>query len=70
MGSKALGELCTFSRGASVPRARMYEQGDYLYIHFPDGYAFSTDISFLTRVSAEVKYFAKCIRVSLGIQKP
>lgn len=33
-----LGELCTFSRGASVPRARMYDRGDYLYIHYGDLY--------------------------------
>lgn len=33
-----LGELCSFSRGASVPRARMYDKGDYLYIHYGDLY--------------------------------
>ena len=38
MGSRKLGELCSFNRGASVPRARMYEQGDYLYIHYGDLY--------------------------------
>ena len=38
MGSKTLGELCSFRRGASVPRARMYEQGDYLYVHYGDLY--------------------------------
>ena len=38
MGSKKLGELCSFNRGASVPRARMHEQGDYLYIHYGDLY--------------------------------
>ncbi|MDO4411849.1 restriction endonuclease subunit S [Cutibacterium sp.] len=38
MGSKKLGELCSFSRGASVPRTRMYETGDYLYIHYGDLY--------------------------------
>ena len=38
MGSKRLGDLCSFSRGASVPRARMHEQGDYLYIHYGDLY--------------------------------
>jgi len=36
--SYSLGELCTFSRGASVPRARMYVQGDYIYIHYGDLY--------------------------------
>ncbi len=33
-----LGELCSFHRGASVPRARMYDEGDYLYIHYGDLY--------------------------------
>ena len=38
MGCKSLGELCSFYRGSSVPRARMYESGDYLYIHYGDLY--------------------------------
>lgn len=38
MECKTLGELCTFSRGASIPRARMYAEGDYLYIHYGDLY--------------------------------
>lgn len=38
MGSRTLGELCSFARGASVPRVRMYEDGDYLYIHYGDLY--------------------------------
>ncbi|AWE42087.1 restriction endonuclease subunit S [Actinobaculum sp. 313] len=38
MDSKTLGELCSFSRGASVPRARMYDKGDYLYIHYGELY--------------------------------
>lgn len=39
MGYKvALGEVCSFSRGASIPRARMYDSGDYRYIHYGDLY--------------------------------
>lgn len=39
MGSKyKIGELCKFFRGASVPRARMHESGDYLYVHYGDLY--------------------------------
>ncbi|WP_028263407.1 restriction endonuclease subunit S [Atopobium fossor] len=39
MGSKyKIGELCNFFRGASVPRARMQESGDYLYVHYGDLY--------------------------------
>lgn len=39
MGSKyKIGELCSFFRGASVPRARMRELDDYLYVHYGDLY--------------------------------
>ncbi|MFD0702891.1 hypothetical protein DMP06_06295 [Slackia equolifaciens] len=34
----ALGDICAFDRGASIPRARMHETGDYLYIHYGDLY--------------------------------
>lgn len=34
----ALGKICEFFRGASVPRARMHETGDALYIHYGDLY--------------------------------
>lgn len=34
----ALGDLCEFHRGASIPRERMRESGDYLYIHYGDLY--------------------------------
>ena len=34
----ALGDVCSFYRGASIPRARMYDAGDYLYIHYGDLY--------------------------------
>lgn len=34
----ALGDVCGFYRGASVPRARMYDEGDYLYVHYGDLY--------------------------------
>lgn len=39
MGFKyKIGDLCDFFRGASVPRARMHESGDYLYVHYGDLY--------------------------------
>lgn len=39
MGCKVvLGDICSFSRGASIPRARMHDAGDYLYIHYGDLY--------------------------------
>ena len=34
----AIGDLCTFSKGASVPRVRMLEKGDWEYIHYGDLY--------------------------------
>lgn len=33
-----LGDVCSFYRGASVPRARMHDEGDFLYIHYGDLY--------------------------------
>ena len=34
---------------------------EYLYLHFPDGHLFSTDLSFLKRIRAEIDYFLKFI---------
>lgn len=34
---------------------------DYLYIHFPDGTAFSTESQFLKRIRAEIDFFLKWI---------
>lgn len=39
MGCKVtLGDVCSFYRGASIPRACMHDTGDYLYIHYGDLY--------------------------------
>ena len=39
MGCKTtLGDVCSFYRGAIIPRARMHDTGDYLYIHYGDLY--------------------------------
>lgn len=49
MESRRLGELCSFYRGSSIPRARMYESGDYLYIHYGDlykGFELRIDVEF------------------------
>ena len=43
----ALGELCEFRRGASIPRARMLDKGGYLYIHYGDlykGFSYRIDV--------------------------
>ena len=37
------------------------EEADYLYLHFPDGYKPSLDISFLKRVRSEIDFFLKDI---------
>lgn len=38
------------------------KERDYLYLHFPDGYRLSTDISFLKRIRAEIDFFLKDIK--------
>ncbi len=37
---------------------------EYLYLHFPDGYALSTEVNFLKRVRAEIDFFLKQINSS------
>ena len=42
-----LGDLCEFYRGASVPRTRMHDSGDCLYIHYGDlykGFSYCIDV--------------------------
>jgi len=38
---------------------KIAEPREYLYLHFPDGYKFSTSQSFLNRVRTEIDYFLK-----------
>ena len=38
MKTYMIGDLCTFDKGASIPRARMKVAGDYLYLHYGDLY--------------------------------
>ena len=42
----------------------LLRERDYLYLHFPDGFAPSTDTAFLKRVRAEIDVFLKDIRLS------
>ncbi|WP_304424677.1 restriction endonuclease subunit S [uncultured Adlercreutzia sp.] len=35
----AIGELCSFAKGASIPRDRMFDSGEYLYLHYGDLYS-------------------------------
>ena len=39
------------------------EEADYLYLHFPDGYRPSLDVSFLKRVRSEIDFFLKDIAI-------
>lgn len=34
----SIGEICSFSKGASIPRDRMSESGEFLYLHYGDLY--------------------------------
>lgn len=38
MTTYRIGDICSFAKGASVPRDRMFDQGDYLYLHYGDLY--------------------------------
>lgn len=45
--SYCIGDICSFSKGASVPKARMSNKGDWKYIHYGDlykGFDFYIDI--------------------------
>ena len=45
--SYKLGEICEFYRGASTPRDRMYDEGDWLYVHYGDlykGFSYRIDV--------------------------
>lgn len=52
-------------RDMSIPLNEQLEnllkKREYLYLHFPDGYRLSTDISFLKRIRAEINFFIKDI---------
>ena len=39
---------------------------EYLFLHFPDGFAFKSDPSFLHRVRAEIDYFLKQLDIALA----
>lgn len=40
----------------------LLKEREYLFLHFPDGYRFSTEQSFLKRVRAEIDYFLKLLK--------
>lgn len=40
---------------------KIAEPREYLYLHFPDGYSFSTSQSFLNRIRTEIDFFLKIL---------
>ncbi len=66
---KALKELCNLLTGKTDLKdkelleeiKKIAEPREYLYLHFPDGYKFSTSQSFLNRIRTEIDYFLKFI---------
>lgn len=40
---------------------KIAQKKEYLFLHFPDGYKFSLNLSFLKRIRAEIDYFLKYI---------
>ncbi|TNU89442.1 restriction endonuclease subunit S, partial [Eggerthella lenta] len=38
MTAYRIGDICTFVKGASIPRDRMHNDGEYLYLHYGDLY--------------------------------
>ncbi|MBQ9239194.1 MAG: DUF115 domain-containing protein [Treponema sp.] len=45
--------------------ARLLSDREYLYLHFPDGYRYSPDRSFLKRIRAELDFFIKDFKQAL-----
>ena len=44
----------------------LLKEREYLYLHFPDGYRLSTELSFLKRIRAETDFFLKQIKVFIS----
>lgn len=43
----------------------LLEKKDYLYLHFPDGFEFNSEIQFLKRLKAEILFFIKQCKISI-----
>ncbi len=55
-GAAGTGNLAELIEEKAEPR-------EYLYLHFPDGWKFSTDLPFLKRISIETDFFIKKFRL-------
>ena len=46
------------------------ESREYLFLHFPDGYSFKMEQSFLKRIRAETDFFIKQLEIAIRENKP
>lgn len=49
---------------------KLAEEREYLFLHFPDGYAFKMEQSFLKRIRAETDFFIKQLEIAMRENKP
>lgn len=49
---------------------KIAEEREYLFLHFPDGYAFKMEQSFLKRIRAETDFFIKQLEIAMRENKP
>ena len=49
---------------------KIAEEREYLFLHFPDGYAFKMNQSFLKRIRAETDFFIKQLEIAMRENKP
>ncbi len=49
---------------------KLAEEREYLFLHFPDGYSFKMEQSFLKRIRAETDFFIKQLEITIRENKP
>ena len=49
---------------------KIAEEREYLFLHFPDGYRFKMEQSFLKRIRAETDFFIKQLEIAMKENKP
>ena len=49
---------------------KIAEEREYLFLHFPDGYEFKMEQSFLKRIRAETDFFIKQLEIAMRENKP
>ncbi|HAZ96694.1 MAG TPA: hypothetical protein DCW73_05600, partial [Treponema sp.] len=49
---------------------KIAEEREYLFLHFPDGYVFKMEQSFLKRIRAETDFFIKQLEIAIRENKP